>query len=385
MIWACLSLVLVGFAVSLPGTWLARRVGRRLGALDSAGVPGQVKAAARKVPNTGGVGIFLGFAAPVVAGLVVLRLLPAETAADLVPGIAAHLPGLAERTPMAVVLLLCALVLHVVGLIDDRRALGPFVKLAVMVGVAAAAVIFTRTRLLELLDARVGGPWLSIAVTVLWIVVVTNAMNFLDNMDGLSGGVGFVAAACFAAAALIQGQWFVGACFALLAGALLGFLVFNVAPASVFMGDGGSLVVGFLLSFLAVRITYFDGVTGGPASGAWYGVLMPLVVLAVPLYDFVSVTLIRLSQGRSPFVGDLQHVSHRMVERGLSRPAAVAVIWGLAGVTGVAGIALGSLKPWQAGLVGAQVLLVLLTLAAFERFSRMQHSPQGHRDREKDT
>lgn len=269
---------------------------------------------------------------------------------------------------MAVLLIGCLLVLHLIGLIDDRRALGPGVKMVFMIGAAVAITAGSGSRLLTLLDAHVGGPWLSYVVTVLWIVVITNAMNFLDNMDGLSGGVGAIAAACFLAATLAhpQPQWFIAACLALLIGGLGGFLVFNAPPAKIFMGDGGSLVVGFLLAFLTVRTTYYDGSESGPTAGAWYGVFMPVVVLAVPLYDFVSVTALRLSQGKSPFVGDLQHVSHRMVNRGLSRPAAVLVIVGLTAVTGMGGIALASLRPWQAALVGVQTVMALVVLAAFE-------------------
>jgi UDP-GlcNAc:undecaprenyl-phosphate GlcNAc-1-phosphate transferase len=93
---------------------------------------------------------------------------------------------------------------------------------------------------------------------------------------------------------------------------------------------------------------------------------MPVVVLAVPLYDFTTVTILRLSQGKSPMVGDLQHVSHRFVGRGMSKQAAVLVIWGLTACTGIAGIVLGSLEAWKAALVGIQVVMALVVLAAFE-------------------
>jgi UDP-GlcNAc:undecaprenyl-phosphate GlcNAc-1-phosphate transferase len=240
----------------------------------------------------------------------------------------------------------------------------------------ALPLVFPDTRLLTVLDHYAGGPWLSVVVTFGWILVVTNAMNFMDNMDGLSAGVAAVSAGCFLAASLLNGQLFVGGCLALLIGACLGFLAFNFprrGGARIFMGDSGSLVLGFLLAFLTVRTTYYGRAGEAPvppgagfASGAWYGVFMPLVVLAVPLYDFVSVVLIRLSQGRSPFVGDRQHLSHRLVQHGLSVPAAVAVIYGLTAVTGISGIALGSLQPWQAVLVGVQTILILLVAALFE-------------------
>src|SRR5207244_10275947 len=132
-----------------------------------------------------------------------------------------------------------------------------------------------------------------------------------------------------------------------------GFLVFNFPwggqPATIFMGDGGSLVIGFLLGFLTVRTTYVSAGVEGPGLGsAWYGVFMPLVVLAIPLYDFCSVTLIRLSQGKSPFVGDLQHFSHRLVKRGLSKRAAVVVIYGFTAVPAIGGVLLARPGGWPA-------------------------------------
>lgn len=373
----CALLVLVGLAVAVPATWAARAIGRRLNALDAPGVAGQVKEAPRRVPNTGGIGIFLGFAAPIAAALVAVNSGPADRLAAEFPAVAPHLPGLAARTGDALILLGAILVLHVVGLIDDRRPLGPFGKLGVMALAAAAAAHLTDTRLLTMLDAFPAGYLLSIALTVLWIIVITNAFNFLDNMDGLSAGVAAICGASLLAAAVVAEQWFVGAALALLIGALLGFLVFNFPwragrGASVFMGDGGSLVVGFVLAFLSVRITWVGtaaGPDGGAAAGvgapAW-GVLMPVIALAVPLYDFASVTIIRLSQGRSPFVGDLQHFSHRLVRHGLSKRAAVLVIYGCTAVTGIGAISLPKLEWWQAALVGVQTLIVLMVIALYE-------------------
>lgn len=367
-----LLLIPVAFAVALPATLAARRIGRRLGALDGPGVAGQVKAPPRRVPNTGGVGIFLGVVVPMVAGLAAAWILTDPPTAFLAP-LTDHLAGIRDQTPTAVVLLLGLTVLHIMGLVDDRRPLGPWIKLAVMALPAAAVATLTDTRLLMLLDAHAGGPWLSVLVTVLWFLVVTNAMNFMDNMDGLAAGVAAVAASCFLAAALLGGQWFIAATLALLVGSALGFLVFNFprpGGAKVFMGDGGSLVLGFLLAFLTTRTTYLTGDAPAAAAGVPYALLMPLVILAVPLYDFASVVLLRLSQGRSPFVGDLQHFSHRLVARGLTRSAAVLVICGLTAATGLAGVSLASLQPWQAALVGLQTFLILAVIALFEYSGR---------------
>ena len=369
---AVLFILALAFALGTVATFLARALGHRLNALDGPGVVGQVKAATRRVPNTGGIGIFAAIALPMAAGLLAINSPLADRVVEVFPALAVHLKGIASQTIAAAVLLAALTIVHVMGVIDDRRPLGATFKLVVMLTVATGLTLATQTRLLSFLDAWPGGSVVSILATVLWIVVVTNAINFIDNMDGLSGGVAAIAASCFLAATLVNGQWFIAVMLALLVGALLGFLVFNFprradGGGTVFMGDGGSLVVGLLLAFLTVRTTYIHPATDAiPGSGAWYAVLMPLVVLAVPLYDFASVVIIRLRQGRSPFVGDLQHLSHRLVRRGLSRRDAVITIYGLTGITSIGGIALGSLAPYQAVLVGVQTVLVLLVLALYE-------------------
>lgn len=392
MIALVLMLIAVGLSISVVLTAAMIGLGHRLGALDSGGVPGQHKAERRRVPNTGGVAIVWAIVLPIGAGLLLAGGLEAGKLPAWASAAGEHLAGLRSESGDGWILLAGMLVLHVLGLVDDRRALGPVLKLTVMLAVTAGVVLATGSRMLTLLDGPAGGIWLSTIVTVLWIVIVTNALNFLDNMDGLSGGVAAIASACFLAATLIQGQWFIGGMLALLLGALLGFLLFNFpwrargvdasgAPrggAKIFMGDGGSIVVGFLLGFLTVRTTY----VGPELGGGWYGLLMPMVVLAVPLYDLVAVSVIRLRAGRSPMLGDLNHLSHRLVRRGLSPRGAVLVIYVLTAVTALPGIGLGSLKPWQAALVGVQVVLTLALIALIEakaEFGRTVHWPEGRR------
>lgn len=365
-----LALVPLSFVLAFVATAAARAAGRRLNALDGAGVEGQIKAPPRRVPNTGGIGIFMGIALPMGALLLLLSGVQIDpNDFNLIPAdLHEHLAGISSKAPSAWVVLLSAGVLHVLGLVDDRSPLGPFLKLGVMTLVALAALVLTQTRMFTFLDAPAGGPWASYAITLLWVLVVTNAMNFLDNMDGLAGGVSAVASGCFLAIALEHEQWFVAAGFAMVLGSLLGFLIFNRPPATIFMGDGGSLVIGFLLAFLSVRITYLPAQP--TSSGApWHAVLAPLVVLAVPLYDFTSVVLLRLRQGKSPFVGDLQHLSHRFVDRGLTRPMAVLVICGFAGVSGIAGILLARVLGSGSALLLACLVALLFGVIAIIEFS----------------
>lgn len=375
MIPALLLFLVTGFAIGLVLTAVLVRLGRRLGAMDSAGAEGHVKEL-RHVPNIGGVAIVAALVLPMVAGLAGFHAMGADWWIQRLPDTvaAASDPAfLAERiagtTPAALAMLGCIVALHVMGVVDDRRALPAIPKLLLQIGAAAVMAVFFDVRLLTLL-----GTPLSIAVTIIWIVAMTNAINFLDNMDGLAGGIAFVASCILAAAAAMADQWFVAGVLLLLAGGLAGFLVFNAPPAKVFMGDGGSLVVGFVLAVMTARITFVHPGLGG----AKHAVFLPLAVLAIPIYDFTTVTVIRILQGKSPLVGDQQHFSHRLVKRGLSRRGAVAVIVSLSAVTGISGLSLGWLQPWLAWLAGVQTLLVLGVIGMLE-FAARRSGPGGGR------
>lgn len=371
MLWPILALVAVGFVISAPLTRLMITVGRRAGALDSPGAAGHAKVL-RSVPNTGGIAIFLAVAVPMCAGLAAAWFLPLETWQRLGLG-AVDLDRVRHSTPTALAMIAGMSAMCVLGAYDDRRPLGALAKLAAQVVVAAIVVIFFDVRLLTLL-----GTPLSIAVTILWIIAVTNAINFIDNMDGLAAGTCAIAASLFAAACVVNGQWFIAATLALLVGSLCGFLVFNFPPARIFMGDGGSLVIGFLLAVLTARTTYWNpGDPGYALGGGWYAVFMPVVVLAIPLYDLAAVTLIRILQGRNPMVGDQQHLSHRLVKRGLSPRFTLVVIWIATAATGIGGVSLGRLPGWMAILVGVQAALILLLIAILEYASRQA---AGRRD-----
>ena len=274
----------------------------------------------------------------------------------------AYIGGVKEKTPLALAILAAALLLHVMGIFDDRKALGPYLKLVVQLLAAAAVVIpFREMRVLTALQ-----PPISIPITILWIAAITNAFNFLDNMDGLSAGVAAVATTAFLTTTLLIQQWFVAAALALLLGALLGFLFWNFPPAKVFMGDSGSLVIGFILGVLTVRTTFLPkGVDWG---AGWYAVFAPLIVLAVPLYDLIVVSIIRVSRGKSPFVGDTNHFSHRLVARGMSRRTAVLCLYLLTAATSVAAILLPYVQTtFAAMLIFAQTLLVLGVVALLEQ------------------
>lgn len=372
---AVVSLLGVSFVLSTLLCFAVLRVARRFELYDRSGTQAH-KAHGRSVPNLGGVAIFWSIALPLAAAMVAVWVVPAETWRGISPAVATHLDGLRRTTAIGGGVLCAMSLLHLLGLIDDRRPIGPYFKLGFQAVVALGLVLLCDIRVLHALDSL--GPWggaVSVTVSVVWFVVIVNAMNFLDNMDGLSAGVGATAATLYLAATLIGGQWFVAGLAALLVGALMGFLLFNFPPARLFMGDGGSLVLGMMLAVISMRTTYYESplpgleaaVSPGLEPHRWYGVLMPLMVLAIPLYDFTSVTIIRLLQGKSPFRGDHNHFSHRLVRKGLSKRRAVVLIWMCTLATGFGGVMLGSLSAWQAALAAGQTLAILAVLAVMER------------------
>ena len=362
MLLALPGCVITSLVLSLIATGLARKVGQLLSALDGMGVEGQVKAEVRRIANTGGIGIALTLVLMLGGVGLAAQFWPEATSeADTLGQLAW---GVRENMTLLIAFLGGLFVIHAIGVIDDRKPLPWQPKLLAMVLVPAAVAWIADTRVLSLLDSHVGGPWLSVLVTALWFAVVMNAMNFLDNMDGLAGGLGAIVSAGLLAISIVNAQWIIAARAAVLLGACLGFLPHNFPKARVFMGDGGSLVVGFTLAFLTVRLNYVDSTL---SDTQWHLLFVPLVLLAIPLYDFASVVLIRLSQGKSPFVGDLQHFSHRMARRGLGRRGAVVAIWVLAAITGAGAVVMSRSEPWQAALIAGQTLAVLGLIAYLER------------------
>jgi UDP-GlcNAc:undecaprenyl-phosphate GlcNAc-1-phosphate transferase len=186
-------------------------------------------------------------------------------------------------------------------------------------------------------------------------------------MDGASAGIAVIISSILLTAAALSGQVFVSSLILIFIGTLLGFLIFNFPPAKIFMGDAGSLVIGFFIALLTVRTTYYHQAL----SGQWYPVFMPLLVMAVPLYDFISVTLLRISQGKSPFVGDTQHFSHRLKRRGLSDTQTVFTLYLATFCTG-----LGAIFLYQVNLAGA-ILIIIQTVMVLSIVAILENTSQN--------
>lgn len=314
----CLAFVgaLLATAASLP---LWRAWCERTGLVDD---PGHRKIHHTPIPLAGGLAVFTGMAVVVLGALAVVQL-------HLLDPVAVEKLnyGLGRRGPQLAAILVGALGMVALGWWDDRHELKPAIKFAgqctIALLVAAAGVRVT---------LFVPSLAFSYAVTVLWILTVTNALNFNDNMNGLCGGLGVIAAAWIAVLAARNGQYLVASLALLVAGALLGFLPFNFPRASVFLGDAGSHLVGYLLAVLSILPHFYSAKLSNPSR---FAVLSPLFILAIPLLDLASVVWLRTRAGKPFWIGDTNHFSHRLVRAGLTKLQAVVVLWVLAAVAGV--------------------------------------------------
>ena len=307
----------------------------------------------------GGIAIFWTIAVFILAGAAIVKFVIVPGHLDFIDAsIAQHAEGFIAKINDLLVVVAAAFILHLTGLWDDKKHLGPFVKLAVQFTAAFIAAWFADIRVEMFIENKL----ITTVLSVFWIVLMMNAFNFLDNMDGTSAGIALIATCVLMAAAIRSGQVFVGAMGLVFAGALVGFLLFNFPPAKIFMGDCGSMVVGFFVALLTLRTTYYN-----PEAGTeLYSVFMPAIVMAVPLYDFISVTFLRLKQGKSPFVGDTQHFSHRLKRRGLSDRQVALTLYLATLCTGLGAILLQQADRVGAILIAAQTVMVLIFIAILE-------------------
>jgi UDP-GlcNAc:undecaprenyl-phosphate GlcNAc-1-phosphate transferase len=244
--------------------------------------------------------------------------------AGYIAGADALVYGLERRALQLGAILSGAVGMVLLGWLDDKHELRPLAKFGGQI-LVAALVAGSGVRV----TLFVPNLLFSYAITILWLLTVVNAFNFMDNMNGLCAGQGAIAAALFGTIAAINGQYLVAGIAFLMCGALLGFLPYNFPKATAFLGDAGSHLVGYLLAVLAVLPHFYSKQNPRP-----WAVITPLLVLAVPLADLVWVVLLRWRRGQPFYVGDTNHLSHRLVRGGLSKTNAVLLIWLFAAAIG---------------------------------------------------
>jgi UDP-GlcNAc:undecaprenyl-phosphate GlcNAc-1-phosphate transferase len=340
-----IAILLLSLGVTLAATPAVIGLAHWLGALDR---PGARKIHIRPVPRIGGLAVFAGF----LAGLAFAAL------------ITGNLPGMATVSVYWHGLALATTFMLIVGLLDDIRGLSFQWKFAAQI-VASVFVWFCGFRI-DVLSHPLGGAvelgWLSLPATVLWIVGITNAVNLIDGLDGLATGVALIASLSVGAIALVRAELGVAAASVALAGSLIGFLSFNFAPARIFLGDSGSMFLGFVLAVTAVR-----GSQKGPTAVA---ILVPLLVLGLPVLDTSLAVLRRLyrlgrHEGaaggrllyvlrnvRHVFLPDRAHIHHRLLDLGWSQRRAVLVLYGTGTLFAASAFSLVLFKSvWIAGLL----------------------------------
>lgn len=354
LIAACLA---SSFLISLVMTRVMIWLSPKWGLID--------QPAARKVHTTpkplgGGIGIWCGVVIPLaIAHAAVYWIhhqldVPSWFPREFVP----HLSGMLERAGLLWSIVGAGTLLSIMGLADDVADLPWQPRLAVQflvaIGLAFGGVKAT---------VFAPWPWLGYVLAVGWMLVLINSFNFLDNMDGLSGGIALIASLVFATimlTCLSEPRWFVAAALLILAGAVLGFLWWNWHPARIFMGDTGSYFLGLFVSTMTIVGTFYEPTM----ADRRHVMLAPLCVLAVPLYDFTTVILIRLKQGRSPFKPDKCHFSHRLVELGLKPRNAVLTVHLATLTTGMGAILLYQVPNWNAAAVVIGLILCVLFIVA---------------------
>ncbi|AFY64513.1 glycosyltransferase family 4 protein [Geitlerinema sp. PCC 7407] len=328
---------LVAFVVaSLVVLWstpIVKRIGLKSGRVD---LPGGRKVHQRPMVRLGGVSIFLG---TVIALLIVWWL-----------GGFGVLPPTKEYEIWGVTI--GGLAFFLIGLTDDLVGLSPLSRLLMQSIVAAIAwkvgvqIEFLTVPLAGLLSLP---DWVSLPITVIWLVGMANAINWIDGLDGLAAGVCGIAALVMLMVCLSMSQPAAALVAAALAGGALSFLRYNFNPAQIFMGDGGAYFMGFVLAGV--------GVVGLVKSVTTVAVLLPYLILAVPILDMSAVILNRLLSGKSPFTADKRHLHHRLLQAGLSHRLTVLFIYSLTLWVGTLALAFSGVPSGLGYAIGATVLL----------------------------
>ncbi len=362
----CLFAGACAFSAILTG--VVRRLSLRIGFVAR---PAADRHHTSVVALGGGVAIFWTVALFILAGLCIVKFVIAGGGIGWFDdSVNVHAEGFLAKAGDLLIVLAGGLALHLMGLRDDSKPIEALIKLVVQFAVAVVIAVFADIRVEFFIPSKIA----TTALSVVWIVLIVNVFNFLDNMDGLSAGIAAISSAVLFTAAAFSGQVFIGALGLVFIGSLLGFLLFNFPPARIFMGDSGSMIVGYFVAIITLRTTYYQQ----ELQTGLYAVLIPLVVMAVPLYDFVSVTFLRVSRGKSPFVGDTQHFSHRLKRRGLSDTQTVLTLYLATVCTGISAVFLYQVDLTGAILILAQTIMILTIIAILE--STQSRPPSDRRE-----
>jgi len=341
-------LLLLSLALSLVLVPLVRRLAFRLNIIDH---PHGRKAHVQPRPLLGGLAIYFAFTITLlgqIAGFLVFKN---------VDWFSANFGFLVEQAkhfeevfPKLLAIWGGGTLMSILGFIDDWKGVGFSYKLKFAAQILVAGLLVLAGVRTDFMPSTT----LNALVTIVWVIGITNSFNLLDNMDGLSSGIAMIAALVFLVITAAQAQVFSAMIFAIYAGSALGFLFYNFNPAKIFMGDTGSLFLGYVIAALTITSSYVV-----PQSVNLLPVISPLLILSLPIFDTLSVMFIRWREGRPLFIGDRRHFSHRLVDLGMTHRGAVVFIYLVAICVGVAAALLPYLPLW------GQILVLLQTVAIY--------------------
>ena len=303
-----LLLGLLAFVLAGVLTWPVRKLAIAIGAMDKPTL--DRKTQKEPIPYLGGVAIASSISILTFAAVIKSN----NTQATF---------------PLAAMLLFPAIFLGVVGLVDDLRTLQPLPRLIIQTVTAIVVSLFLINT--DTVAIHFDSTILDEVIMVFWIIGICNSINFFDNLDGGAAGTVAVSSLGIAAIALGEGQELIAALSIVTAGSTLGFLMWNKSPAKIYMGDAGALFLGIIISVATIRLN--PGI-----EPIWKSLAIPVILLGVPLLDTCVAVFSRIARGLSPLTGGKDHLSHRLVRAGLSRPLAAVSLWGASGLCAVVAI-----------------------------------------------
>ena len=323
---------IVSFAFTFATTPLVRRFAFKIGAID---IPKDNRRMHKKpTPRIGGLAIIFGFT--------VATLFFAQPSRQLYGTLAG------------------AAIIAVMGVIDDCKNLPAKLKFVIQIIAALVVVfagdikidVFTNPNFLSDNPYWVLPEWLSVTLTVIWIVFITNAVNFIDGLDGLAAGVSAIMSISLVFISIRVGEYSIAILGIALMGSCFGFLPFNFNPAKIFMGDTGSTFLGFMLATLSIQGVF--------KSYAVISFAVPLLILGLPLFDALFAMIRRILRGQSPMTADRGHLHHRLVDMGFSQKQTVFILYAISGVLGITAVLLAESGVLRALLLVICVLILLL-------------------------
>lgn len=345
---------IVAFLVAFASTPLAEKIAVKIGAID---VPKDNRRMHKKpIPRLGGIAIFFGFLVSILCFGVL--------------------------TPQIIGILVGSLIIVILGGLDDRKPIRAIYKLLVQIVAALIVVlsgvkieIFTNPNLFSSTDFLILGN-LSIPITVIWIVAITNAVNLIDGLDGLAAGIASISSICLLVVALIVSETNIAIFTACIAGACFGFLPYNINPAKIFMGDSGSTFLGFALACISV-----EGLFKGYAVISF---AVPLLILALPLFD-TSIAILRRIKNKKPIMQpDRGHLHHKLIDMGFSQKQSVLILYGISALLGLCAIILTGFGAVRAiALLGTAIIFVI-ACAYFMRNKGEAENGQGEQAEEQE-